>query len=288
MAAVRDEEFAWSQFLLALMSLGFLAVAAVSLVGDLFALDPEDRVPYVEVLTPAGVAVCGLALAAIGGRVASAVSAVLGALVAAAAVWVLAEAGPSEWLSDRFSLVFFLVVLVAAAVGVAAVAIVLRNVISARTRPPVLPAGRPDHQMRLVDGIRQVLSWLVVGALVAITAAAGWSWYQRSFVTPMCGDVADTQLTAAMLDMERQIPGLRFTDVETSCDSVFQAYARWEHQDVQKLVADARAAGCIINEQATYNEDEQGFLTCSTSGRPVIFTLELIDSVPPRGSMTMA
>lgn len=287
MAAARDEEFVLSRILLALISVGFLGVATLALVAAVLAFDPEDRVPDVAILTPAGIAVCGLALAAIGGRVASAVSGVLGAVFAAAAVWELAQGGPSEWFDSRFSVVFFSVLIGAVTVGAAAVVLAVRGVSSARTTPPVTHDSRPGRT-RLVGLLTHVLSWLIVGGLIAIAAGTGWWCYQSTFITPGCGDIADTQLRVAIQDMERQIPGLRFTDVETSCDSASDAYAQWEHDDAKQLVADARAAGCVVNDHALLDDEEEDFLTCPTSSRPVVFTIEIIDVVPLGGSMTMS
>jgi hypothetical protein len=83
-------------------------------------------------------------------------------------------------------------------------------------------------------------------------------------------------------------PGRRFTDVETSCGSASEACALWEHDDAKELVADARVAGGLDNEGAMYKDDEEGLLSCSTSSRPVVFTIELIGSVPLGGPMTMS
>jgi hypothetical protein len=286
MAAARDEGFSWSRFLLVLISVGFLGVAALALVGDLFAVDPQDRVPDVAILAPGGIAVCGLALAAIGGRVASAVSGVLGAVFAAAAVWGLAQAGPSGWFDSHFSVVAFSVLIGAGTVGVAAVVLAVRDLCSARTIPPVTHDGRPGRT-RLLGLFTHVLSWLIVAGLVATVAGTGWWYYQTTYLTPGCGHIADTQLRGAIQDMKRRIPGLRFTDVESGCDSASDAYAEWEHDDAKQLVADARAAGCLVNDRALFNEGAEAFVTCPTSSRTVVFTIDIIDVVPLAGSMTM-
>lgn len=289
MTTAGDDEFSWSRLLLAVNSMCWFVVGAFSVVADLFALDPEDRVPGVAILAPIGIAACGLALAAIGGRIATAVSVVLGGLVSAGAVWQLADAGPTEWFTSRFAIVFFVVVACVSATGAAAVAVGMRDLLAAGADPTRAGVSiSQPRRVRLMARLRQVISWLIVGALFAIAAGTGWWWYRSTVLAPQCGQVADTQLHAAMQEMQRQIHGLRFTDAETSCDSGFDAYALWEYDDAQTLMAYARDAGCTVNEQAIHNDDEADFLTCSTSGRRVIFTIEFPDSAPISGSMTMS
>lgn len=281
-----DDDFVWSRLFLAVMAVGFLAVAGFSLLASSFALDPEDEVPPLAILAPAGIAACALGLAALGGRVARTVSAVLGAFVVVASTWILAGAEASEWFSGRLAIALFAGLVGLAAVGLAAVVVAVHDEVSSRRETVRMAvatkvAGSPNRW-------RQILSWLIVAGLVAIAAGTGWWWLRTNVLEPHCGPVADAQVRAATQEMRAQIPGLRFSDIESSCDSSWDAYAIWQHDDVEQLLTDARAAGCVVNERALSSDDDEDFLTCSTSGTPVVFVLDVPDSASIGGSMTRA
>lgn len=272
------------------MAVGFMAIAAVALVAGLFAFDPQDHVPDVAILAPAGISICAAALAAIGGRVAVAVSGVLGVLLVAGAAWTLSGAEPSEWVSSRLAGVMFAGTVGVACVGTAAVVLAVRGEVSLRHRRAtaseagVAKSGRAHMATRL----KLLLSWVIVAALVAIAVGTGWWWFRANVLFPSCGPVADAQIRDTMNEMSSRIPGLRFTDVTSSCDSVWTASAVWEHDDAQQLLADALAAGCTVNERGLSEDGDEDLLICTASGRQAVFTVDRSGDVEIGGSMSMA
>lgn len=121
MSSVTDDRFLWSRAFLGLLSVGFLAVAALLTLADMAALDPEDHLPWVQIAVPAMavMASVGVLLAGLGGRAAWILSAVYGLIVSGAVVVLLAR-HPETWQSSPL-----LAALMSAAAMVGAAAVIV-------------------------------------------------------------------------------------------------------------------------------------------------------------------
>lgn len=134
----------------------------------------------------------------------------------------------------------------------------------------------------------QVTPWVIVAVFaLAVGGGLGFWWLRDNVIAPSCGDVATAQLASAVEEMQSRIPGMRFGGIGDSCDSGGGVHAYWEHDDLARLLSEAAAAGCRVNEPDPAGAGEDQSLTCTTGGRNAILTFEL-GTVPLLGEMTLS
>lgn len=122
--------------------------------------------------------------------------------------------------------------------------------------------------------MKTIHRWSAGGAValaLALTVAAvvvpRWS------EAPSCGPEAEAQLSAVVDDLQPRIPSLTFTGLHDDCDSGGSVYASWEHDDLERLLAEAEAAGCSLSMSVTKGDGSR-WLGCTAAGREVILSFE--------------
>lgn len=134
----------------------------------------------------------------------------------------------------------------------------------------------------------QVSSWVILAVFaLAVGGGLGFWWLRDNVIAPSCGDVATAQLNSAVEEMQSRIPGMRFDGIGDSCDSGGEVYAYWEHDDLARLLSEAAAAGCRVDEPDPAGAGEDQSLTCTTGGRNAILTFEL-GTAPLRGELALS
>lgn len=170
-AFARPNEHLGSRLLLAVISMGFLGLGCLALVGDMMAMGPEDRAPKGGIACLLGIALCGFVLAALGGHVARLASGAMGAVVAAGVVWLIVQAAPSNGQLSRFEFVMLVGAVCVAAMGVSAVVVALRSGrrLAPFDRPEEVSNATASRQPTLFR-IKQIFSWACAGVLLALVA----------------------------------------------------------------------------------------------------------------------
>lgn len=269
MPTVTDDRYLWPRVLLAVLSVGFLVVAADIVLSGLFA-DPSVR-PSIAVLALVGLAALGgLVLATLGGVVAWAASGLYGVLVAGGVIVVLCRHA-DVWLSEPL---IGAILLAAVGVGVTGVVIALRTA----------PAGREREDLwRSIVRFRGRIVAALVTALLAVGAVV-WTEYSRA---PQCGAAGVDALSKAAGQLREVLPALEVDPEMDAGDCGFEGttYATWSYPGLAQLQSDGAAAGCTIGDITKY-EDEP-FVSCPVGRSVVLLSLDDYDGVEVSGSLSL-
>lgn len=134
----------------------------------------------------------------------------------------------------------------------------------------------------------QISSWVILAVFaLALGGGLGFWWLRATVIAPSCGDVAISQLNRATEELRSRIPSLRFDGVSDSCDSGGAMWADWEAHDLRQLMSEAAAAGCRVDEPDPHDEYLYQSLTCQTTGRDAILSIEL-GTFPIRGDLVLS
>jgi len=139
-----------------------------------------------------------------------------------------------------------------------------------------------------VGGSHRAISWAIVAVFAGLIAASGGYWWSGAGPESFCGDSAHSRMRSAIDDLSSVIPASGVTILD-DCDSGGEVYAAWEVGDLDKMLANARAFGCRVDDRG-FSDDEQQFLTCETSSIKVILFLDpwALEAWPASGGMQRA
>lgn len=109
-------------------------------------------------------------------------------------------------------------------------------------------------------------------AVVLLALAAGFVAF-RVVVRPSCGDLAERQMASAARDLADRVPGLEVYDFSSECRSAGETTASWEHPDLLRFMADAEAAGCVVDATAA-RRVARPVVNCRNLSRALVFYLD--------------
>jgi len=109
-------------------------------------------------------------------------------------------------------------------------------------------------------------------AVVFFALVAGFVAF-RVVARPSCGDLAEHQMASAARDLADRVPGLEVYGFGSECSSADDTTASWGHPDLLRFMADAEAAGCVVDATAVRRVGRP-LAECRNLSRVLVFYLD--------------
>lgn len=250
MSRVSDpDEDVWRRVFLALASFVLLGVGALSSAG----FSPGGLIPERLSAAPLTLGVLGL-VAVVTGRLVRVALGGLGVVLTAVG---LGLGAPMAWASGGVD---------SATLGLFAVA----GAGAASAWLACTPRRRASGAAQLTFGStepwwrsRWWLGLVVTGfPFLFGTAAAAAAIVGNSPDATGCGPAGERLLRNESRALAEQLPGLRLGSLR-GCDSGDPASIKWEHDDLARLVASAKASGCVAEADVS-DDDPDTVMVCTT------------------------